>query len=139
MRALFLFTILTSTVANAGTLSWSEIAAGQAVTLRQKFTLGPNGPTFNADLDFAVLTAEPLSIPASMIRLREEPCVEPSRTSPMELVTPEGNQESSAVGLQLSGDCVWKVFVETKDLETPSLFSAKSVSVSLDSQIAPNP
>lgn len=122
MRALFVLLLLVSNIAEATALTWSEIGVGQNVTLRQKFTLGEGGPTFQSGLSLVVLETGALGIPVTLIRMREEVCSEPARTAPMELVTPEGNSESTAVGIQLPGNCDWEIFIEQKDLGTSSLF-----------------
>lgn len=103
-------------------LSWMDLEPSQGVQLTEKVTLGE--PSFPAGTRLLLEEKEGLGIPVVRYKLREAECAHPEWESEMAIITPRGNEESSAVGVQLSRGCAWEVFVEQKDLLTPSLFTS---------------
>jgi hypothetical protein len=106
-------------------LAWNDPEAGDRLALTQKITLGP--ASFVAGTSLRLEEKEPLAVPGAplmYLRLTEEKCEHPEWESEMEIVTPAGNEEASAVGVQLSKDCNWEIYIEQKDMLTPSFFAA---------------
>ena len=107
-------------IALLAALSWMDLEPASPVRLTEKVTLGE--PSFPAGTRLFLEEKEGLGIPVVRYKLREADCAHPEWESEMVIITPRGNEESSAVGVQLSRGCTWEVFVEQKDLLTPSLF-----------------
>ncbi len=107
-------------------VTWMDLDTGQEFRLTQPIELGASGPAFPEGTTLSLISREPLSIPGApmeLLGLEQIPCAHPEWTSDMEIITPLGNDERSAVGVQLDPGCQWKVYVETKDLFTPSFFA----------------
>lgn len=125
MKLLVLLFALTST-AHAAPLDWNSLAEGDALVLTQKIQLGNPEPFFPAGTSLRLESREPLAMPGALLmlyRLTQSPCPHPEWESGMEIVTPAGNPESSAVGVQLGKGCQWEIFLEQKDLSTSSFFA----------------
>lgn len=106
-------------------LPWNELEVGQELALTQDVVLG--GHPFSAGISLQLEDRDSLEVPGAPISfymLRQFPCAEPDSASTVEIVVPEGNEEASAVGVELSEGCYWGVYVEAKDLFTPSFFQA---------------
>jgi hypothetical protein len=105
-------------------LSWNNVdPEGQVFALTEKVTLGD--PYFPTGTELRLLEREPLTFPGAnlmLYRLTQEPCAHPEWSSEMQIITPAGNQESSAVGVELGRGCQWSIYVEQKDLATSSFF-----------------
>lgn len=107
-------------------LPWSEIGETPAYSLTEKVTLGERGPSFPAGTALTFESREPLEVPGApleLLHLTQAPCEHPEWTSEIEIVTPAGNAEANAVGVQLEQGCRWNVYVETKDLLMPSFLA----------------
>lgn len=114
-------------------LSWFDLDSGQRVELTQKISLGEK--VFPAGTSLELVSKEPLAIPGAsleLLKLEQAPCPRPEWESEMEIVLPDGNPESSSVGIQLEQNCRWWVYVEEKDLFTPSFFAPTSAGSSGD-------
>lgn len=104
-------------------LPWSEFEPGNVVTTTQNLSLGKM--EFPSGLKLQLLSAEPLEVPGAPLlyfTLVQNPCPKPEQQSEMEIITPEGNEESSAVGVELAPGCRWGIYLEQKDLYQPSFF-----------------
>lgn len=115
---------MTALLALLSILAWNEPEAGNRLALTQKINL--SGIEFPAGKTLVLQEKEPLDVPGAPLMhylLTEEKCESPEAQSEMEIITPEGNDESTAVGVQLSPGCSWEIYLEMKDYETPSFFS----------------
>jgi hypothetical protein len=107
--------------AQAAPLPWFDLEVGKGFVLTQEVVLG--GHPFAAGTQLFLEDSEPLPVPGaplSFYTLYQSPCREPEAASQLEIIVPEGNPESSAVGVELSEGCNWGIYVEGKDLFTPS-------------------
>lgn len=107
-------------------LSWYDLDDGINLRLTQKIALGE--PSFPAGTPLKLISREPLAVPGApllLIKLEETNCAHPEWKSEMEIITPAGNEESSAVGVELEEGCQWSIWVEQKDLFTNSFFALK--------------
>lgn len=105
-------------------LQWFDLEAGQGLVLTQEVVLG--GHPFKAGSQLWLEDKEPLSIPGaplSFYTLYQSPCLEPEAASQLEIIVPEGNAEASAVGVELTEGCNWGIYVEDKDIFTPSFLA----------------
>lgn len=105
-------------------LPWFDLEVGQGLVLTQEVVLG--GHPFKSGTQLYLEDREPLSVPGAPISfytLYQSPCLEPESASQLEIITPEGNAESSAVGVELTEGCNWGIYVEDKDLFTPSFLA----------------
>lgn len=117
--------LLLTVPASAAPLSWNELQVGQSLALTQKITLGDPEPYFPVGTELVVESSEPLEVPGAplwLFHLRQPNCAHPEWESDMEIVTPLGNEESAAVGVQVARDCRWDLYAELKDMATPSFF-----------------
>lgn len=115
--------LLFSSAAMAAPLQWFDLDAGRGFALTQDLELG--GQPFKAGTRLWLEDREPLAVPGAPISfytLYQSPCLTPNAASGLEIVVPAGNPESSAVGVELSEGCNWGIYVEDKDLFTPSFF-----------------
>lgn len=104
-------------------LAWNEPEVGDRLALTQEISLGTSNFAVGKTLQLQEL--EPLDIaghPVMYYVLSEENCEHPEAQSEMEIITPNGNSESSAVGVELSSGCKWEIWLEQKDLFTSSFF-----------------
>ena len=119
---LLLFT--SAAQAQPARLPWFDLEIGQGLVLTQEVVLG--GHPFKAGTQLFLEDREPLSVPGAPISfytLYQSPCLEPESASQLEIIVPEGNAESSAVGVELTEGCNWGIYVEDKDLFTPSFLA----------------
>jgi hypothetical protein len=120
----WLFFLLAVPSAQAGALPWSELEVGSRYQLAQEVRLGES-PVFPVGMALALENQEPLSVPGEPLEyfeFRQLPCANPETTSEIEIVLPAGNEEASSVGVELQAGCLWGIYVESKDLFTPSIF-----------------
>ena len=104
-------------------LNWSEPGVGDRLALTQDIDL--ISVSFPSETVLRLDAIEAVSVPGAplvLYRLTQEKCDNPKAQSEIEIVTPKGNADSSAVGVQLLEGCVWEIYVEQKDLLTPSFF-----------------
>lgn len=102
---------------------WFELEPNAEYSLSQDITVG--GHPFSAGTRLFLEEREPLSVPGaplSFFVLHEVKCLEPDSASQLEIILPEGSPTGSEVGVELSEGCNWGIYVEDKDLFTPSLF-----------------
>lgn len=105
-------------------LTWSEPEVGDSLKLTQDIDLV--SVQFPVGKMLRLVEIEPLGIPGAPVvlyTLVEEQCENPEAKSDMEIITPNGSPESSAVGVELSPGCTWDIYVEQKDLFTESFFA----------------
>ena len=105
-------------------LAWNEPEVGDRLALTQEISLGSSNFTPGKTLRLQEL--EPLDISGSPLMhylLVEESCEHPEAQSEMEIITPNGNDDSTAVGVELNPGCNWEIWLEQKDLYTSSFFS----------------
>lgn len=123
IAALLLF-FTVSARAEPSRLQWYDLEVGQGLALTQEVVLG--GHPFKAGTQLWLEDREPLAVPGaplSFYTLYQSPCLEPESASQLEIIVPEGNAESSAVGVELTEGCNWGIYVEDKDLFTPSFLA----------------
>ena len=114
-----------SAAAPAAPLDWFDLEPGREYALSQDLTLG--GALYKAGLRLELASREPLSVPGapmSYLTLLEYPCRTPEARSDLEIVTPVGAPEAASVGVELSPNCNWGIYVEDKDAFTPSFLES---------------
>lgn len=118
----------TATAAVVRPLYWNELNEGQALELRQEIRLSDK-VKFPAGTKLDLTMREALSAPGVSLvyfGLREASCAHPEWQEGMELILPEGELDASrSVGVELSKNCQWGVYVETKDLEAATIFNPR--------------
>ncbi len=110
-------------------LPWFDLEPEQTLRLTQKIALGQAAeqPSYPAGTSLVLREREPLAVPGApllLLKLEEASCAHPEWQSELEIITPAGNDESSAVGVQVYQGCRWEIYLEQKDLLTSSFFSA---------------
>ena len=123
LKYLSIFFVCTlSQFAFASPLEWNDLGMAKTYSLRQEINFQgkiiiPAGEKFEMQdyisQDFF-----------SYFEMHALECDDPTLTSEMILVTPEASDQSSdqSVGVKIQEDCNIGVWVETKDLNSPSLF-----------------
>lgn len=107
------------------TVPWSEVETGDRLVLSQKVELGETGLSFSEGTKLQLLSIEPLALPGApllYLTLDQSPCEKPDAETGIEIVVPKGNAESSSVGIELTANCRWGIYLEQKDVFNPSLF-----------------
>lgn len=106
--------------AQASSLKWSEVEGTPLAAVQDIYH--SSGQEFSRGTKFRF---EDLTAGASFlsIQFRGEQCRNAEiESDEIDLVIPPGGSESTSVGIQVGKDCLLRVFVETKDLQTDSFF-----------------
>ncbi len=102
---------------------WNTFEEGRTYLLTQRLRLGNSGPDFAVGFPLRFLSEDSLQIPGAAVTLLtfvQESCDKPELSSEMEIILTYGNDENTSVGVQIAPGCRWEIFVEQKDLSTPS-------------------
>lgn len=105
-------------------IAWNEPEIGDKLALTQDIDLV--SAKFPAGKALRLREVEPVAVPGAplfLYTLTEEVCETPEAQTDLEIVTPNGNPESTAAGVQVSPGCVWEIYLEQKDFYTPSFFT----------------
>ncbi|RZA05419.1 MAG: hypothetical protein EOP11_12855 [Proteobacteria bacterium] len=107
-------------------LFWNELDQGRTLSLRQEIRLSDK-VVIPAGTEMVITMREALSGPGMSLMYygaREINCTHPEWQEGLELVLPEGELDASrAVGIELGKNCQWGVYVETKDLDSATIFN----------------
>lgn len=124
MRVLFL-TLLISFSSLAST-QWYDLNQGQTYELEQSFSLTQKGPSAGM-LD--VMAGEKLflkeiahlpMISVSLFIFDYKNCPGPQMLTEMEIIPVQETRPLVEVGIQLEANCSLEIYIETKDLMSPS-------------------
>ncbi|MBC7386347.1 MAG: hypothetical protein H7301_09345 [Cryobacterium sp.] len=109
-------------------LDWNVLSPSDDVTLDQALLLrdsrGAN-VVVESGSAYRVREVIGLEIPAVLYTFEAEKCAHPGVTTEMELILPEEGTSQAEVGVTYGPNCDLSIYVETKDLLTPSFFLQK--------------
>jgi hypothetical protein len=114
--------LMNSLSAMATTLSWGELNFSKQYSLKQDIAF-EDGYILKTGSPFILkdLIAEESSF--IYYEMHSENCAHPEKSSEMVLVTPIGSDESQSVGVKMEKGCHLSLWVETKDLNSSTLFN----------------
>lgn len=122
LSLLFLFSF------QAYCLDWYDFDLDQTFILKKDLVFDQTELTLNKGNRFKLYDIISLLINVSLYQFEVEQCPDPNANTEMIIVDPSApNNEllDASVGVQLQKSCLLEVYVETKDLFSPSLFELK--------------
>lgn len=122
-----LFLVLSLISFNALALDWFAFEEGDTYTLKQSFQLPQKTPArtlqdFVAGEKFYLKEISPLPIGVFLYILEYKNCPGPQLTTEMEIIPVNGTSPVVEIGAQLEEKCDLWIFVEDKDVMSPSFF-----------------
>lgn len=123
MFAVF-FLVLFSSIVRAESLPWTDLELYETYTLNQTISF-PEGYEFSAGNTVEVRDYIAAGIPVVYWQMHVEDCKNPDATAEMILVnpSPEDTTSDRSIAVALTEGCNLDVWVETKDLFSPSILS----------------
>lgn len=126
LMALALFLLALAPQAHAETLQWTDLELYQTYKLNQTISF-PEGPEFKAGEKMYVMDFISGGIPVVYWQIHAENCKNPDANAEMILVNPSPEDPSDrSIAVALTEGCNLDVWVELKDLYSPSILDSDS-------------